>query len=186
VKPSEVKASNQRVICHRSERATETAPSLVFSKEDHIAFGQSIKDWPLFPDSSDALAYLSTQFKLVVLSNVDRQSFAYTQSKLEAGKFTFDAVCTAQDIGSYKPDPANFLYALRIIEENYGIEKEQVLSTAWSLHHDHVPAQKLGMSSAWIEREGAVMELGDIQAVKYNFGYKTLGDMAEAVKKELE
>lgn len=95
-----------------------------------MAFGQSIKDWPIFPDSSEALAVLSKYYKLIVLSNVDRTSFAYTREKLEAGKFAFDQVCTAQDIGSYKPDPANFVYTLKVIKDNYGIEKDQVLSTA--------------------------------------------------------
>jgi HAD superfamily hydrolase (TIGR01493 family) len=106
---------------HKSVNAT---------KEERVAFGQSIKDWPIFPDSSDALAELSKYYKLIVLSNVDRTSFAFTREKLEAGKFTFDQICTAQDIGSYKPDPANFVYALKVIKDNYGIEKDQVLSTA--------------------------------------------------------
>jgi len=95
-----------------------------------VAFGQSIKDWPVFPDSSDALCELSKYYKLVVLSNVDRTSFAFTRKKLEAGKFTFDKICTAQDVGSYKPDPTNFLYVLDVIKDSYGIEKDQVLSTA--------------------------------------------------------
>ena len=104
--------------------------SVEATAEECAAFGQSIKDWPVFPDSSDALFELSKYYKLVVLSNVDRTSFAFTREKLEAGKFTFDQVCTAQDIGSYKPDPANFVYALKVIKDNYGIGKDQVLSTA--------------------------------------------------------
>ena len=95
-----------------------------------MAFGQSIKDWPVFTDSSDALYELSKHYKLIVLSNVDRTSFAFTREKLEAGKFTFDQICTAQDVGSYKPNPANFVYALNVIKDNYGIEKDRVLSTA--------------------------------------------------------
>lgn len=98
--------------------------------DECVAFGQSIKDWPVFSDSSDALNELSKYYKLVVLSNVDRTSFAFTREKLEAGIFTFDQICTAQDIGSYKPDPANFVYALKVIKDNYGIDKDQVLSTA--------------------------------------------------------
>jgi 2-haloacid dehalogenase len=100
------------------------------SKEECETFGQSIKDWPLFPDSADALAELSKYYKLVVLSNVDRASFAFTREKLEAGKFTFDQICTAQDVGSYKPDPANFIYALKVVKETYSVETNQVLSTA--------------------------------------------------------
>lgn len=148
------------------------------TREECLAFGQSVKDWPLFPDSSDALVELSKHYKLIVLSNVDGTSFAFTREKLEAGRFTFDQVCTAQDIGSYKPDPANFIYALRVIKDNYGIEKEQVLSTAQSLMHDHVPAQSLGMSSSYINRAGA--SIGFADSVTPTFEFKTLGEMAQA------
>ena len=115
-------------------------PKLVkATKAECVAFGKSIKDWPLFPDSADALFELSKYYKLVILSNVDQVSFAFTREKLEGGKFTFDQICTAQDIGSYKPDPANFIYALKVVKDNYGIEKGQVLSTAqvcrWSSSH---------------------------------------------------
>ena len=40
------------------------------------AFGASVGDWPAFPDSAGALAYLKEHYKLVILSNVDRGSFA--------------------------------------------------------------------------------------------------------------
>ena len=36
------------------------------------AFGASIEDWPAFPDSAEALAYLKRHYRLVILSNVDR------------------------------------------------------------------------------------------------------------------
>ena len=111
------------------------------TKEECVKFGQSIKDWPLFPDSSDALSELSKYYKLVVLSNVDRTSFAFTREKLEAGKFVFDQICTAQDIGSYKPNPVNFVHALNVIKDNYGIEKDQVLSTA-QVGHPLFPSWK--------------------------------------------
>jgi 2-haloalkanoic acid dehalogenase type II len=65
-------------------------------------FGQSVKDWPAFPDSADALAYLKQHYQLVILSNIDRQSFATSNEKL---RVEFDAIYTAEDIGSYKPDP---------------------------------------------------------------------------------
>jgi len=169
------------------------------TSEECLAFGQSIKDWPVFLDSSDALVELSKHYKLIVLSNVDRVSFTFTRKKLEAGRFTFDQVCTAQDIGSYKPDPANFIYALRAIKDNYGIEKDQVLSTAQvgspihaielkravltstspqSLLHDHVPAQSLGMSSSYINRAGA--SIGFMDSVTPTFEFKNLGEMAQA------
>jgi 2-haloacid dehalogenase len=41
-----------------------------------VLYGQSVKDWPAFPDSAAALQYLKKHYKLVILSNVDNQSFA--------------------------------------------------------------------------------------------------------------
>src|SRR5215469_2086850 len=68
---------------------------------DHRAFGSSVGNWPAFPDSAAALAYLKQFYKLVILSNVDRASFAQSQKRLGVA---FDMVYTAEDIGSYKPD----------------------------------------------------------------------------------
>src|SRR5262249_44937350 len=72
---------------------------------DHRAFGNSVGEWPAFPDSAAALAYLKRFYKLVILSNVDRASFAQSQKRLGV---EFDQVYTAEDIGSYKPDLNNF------------------------------------------------------------------------------
>src|SRR5690606_10691412 len=99
------------------------------------AFGRSVEHWPAFPDSAEALAYLKQHYKLVILSNVDRASFAHSERKLGVA---FDAVYTAQDIGSYKPDPRNFAYMLARLAEQ-GIGREQILHTAESLYHDHLP-----------------------------------------------
>ena len=46
------------------------------SEAEHRAFGDSVGDWPAFPDSAAALQYLKRHYKLVILSNVDRNSFA--------------------------------------------------------------------------------------------------------------
>src|SRR5512140_3081229 len=40
------------------------------TEAEHAAFGASVPDWPAFPDSPGALAYLKRHFALVVLSNV--------------------------------------------------------------------------------------------------------------------
>ncbi|THH12161.1 hypothetical protein EW145_g197 [Phellinidium pouzarii] len=143
------------------------------------AFGRSIAQWPVFPDTVSALAKLKKYYKLVVLSNVDNYSFnTYTRPVLESGGGVFDLVMTAQDLGAYKPDPANFEAALRAISTQLSVEKEEVLVTAISLTHDHEPANALGISSAWIERENAL--IGVDSNATYDFKFKTLGEMAEA------
>jgi len=113
----------------------------------HTVFGNSIKDFPIFPDSSEALHVLAQHYKLVVLSNVDRASFAHTHAKLSKGdsaaiasslytcpdpnpaqhwlpqtipgsKSPFTLILTAQDVGSYKPALKGFRAALACIQDD--------------------------------------------------------------------
>ena len=114
------------------------------------AFGASVPTWPAFADSSEALAELSDRFRLVILSNVDRESFAASNRRLGVD---FDAIYTAEDIGSYKPDPANFDYMLRRLEADHGIEPDTILHVAQSLFHDHAPAKAAGLDTVWIDRQ---------------------------------
>ncbi|KAF8591374.1 hypothetical protein K439DRAFT_1627086 [Ramaria rubella] len=132
-------------------------------------------------DRGPCAAVIAKYYRLVVLSNVDKTSFSHTKKVLEQG-FTFDLILTAQDIGSYKPDPANFEYMLKSVKVQLEIEKHEILVTANSLFHDHKPANALGIASSWIVREG---EIGSKTDAKYVFSFPTLGDMAEAVTKEL-
>ncbi len=144
------------------------------------AFGAAIADWPAFGDTSAALQYLQQHYKLVILSNVDRQSFSRSHAKLGV---TFDGIYTAQDIGSYKPDPRNFQYAIEHAKSDFGAGPGQILHTAQSLFHDHRPAATAGLTSAWIKRPGAIMghsgaQAGDTPEVA--FAFDTMGDMAAA------
>jgi len=120
------------------------------SAEENVAFGASIGAWPAFPDSPQALAELKRHFKLVILSNVDRASFRASNARLGV---EFDAVLTAQDIGSYKPDPRNFAALIAKVAE-LGHPRSELLHVAQSLYHDHVPAQRAGLKTAWIDRRG--------------------------------
>ncbi len=157
---------------------------VAMAEEDHRRFGASVPDWPAFPDSPEALAYLKQHYKLVILSNVDRVSFAGSNRRLGV---SFDAICTAQDIGSYKPDLANFEYMLRHLA-TMGVGKGDILHTAQSLFHDHVPAKKVGLASAWIDRRhgqagwGATPE--PAEEGRYDFRFESLGAMAEAHRLE--
>ena len=149
------------------------------SEAENEAFGASIGAWPAFADSVDALRRLSKHYKLVILSNVNRDSFAKSNSGPLEG-VPFDLIITAEDVGSYKPDLRNFEYMLRKVKEEFGIEKSQVIQTAQSQFHDHHPAKKMGIKSSWITRPGAIM--GNRDDVVYDWKFDTLGDMADAVE----
>ncbi len=150
----------------------------------HERFGGSVPDWPAFPDSAEALAYLKRHYKLVILSNVDRKSFAASNRKLGV---TFDAVYTAEDVGSYKPDARNFAFLLDHLEADLGIGKAEILHTAQSLYHDHVPAERAGLARAWIDRrfgkQGAGATIMPKQPPKVDFRFNSLAEFVQAHRK---
>ena len=156
------------------------------SDEEANIFGASVPDWPAFPDTVGALAYLKQHYKLVVLSNVDRISFRASNARLQVA---FDAIYTAQDIGSYKPNLRNFEYMLRRVGEDFGVGKSAILHTAQSLFHDHAPARKLGLASAWIDRRHAQAGWGATKAPvgtpEYDFRFESMEALAQAHRNEL-
>ena len=137
-------------------------------------------DWPAFPDSAEALAYLKQHYKLVILSNVDNDSFNGSNARLGVA---FDAIYTAEDVGAYKPSDRNFDYMLEKLA-GLGIEKHEILHTAESMFHDHVPAKRHGLASCWIYRRhdqegfGATMHPGELPQVAFRFN--TMAGLAEA------
>jgi 2-haloacid dehalogenase len=157
--------------------------NVVRDATEDAAFGRSIADWPAFPDTVEALRYLKQHFRLVILSNVDRSSFKATNERLGVG---FDAIYTAQDIGSYKPDRQNFAYLVDRLSEQ-GTPKEKILHVAQSLFHDHVPAQATGLASAWIDRRHEVSGWGatkPVHQVRYDFRFISVGALTDAHRSE--
>ena len=150
-----------------------------------LAFAASVPDWPAVTDSPAALAYLSERYHLVILSNVDRDSFAASNRRLHV---SFAAVYTAEDIGSYKPDPANFDYLLRHLDDDFGVGPDSVLHVAQSLFHDHAPAKAAGLETAWIDRQrisaggewGATVPVEDQPVPDHIFF--SMADLARAVE----
>lgn len=178
-----------------------------FTNDDDIAllgesatFAESIAHWPAFPDTVDAMRRLKQKgYKLVPLSNVDRASFKKTLAGPLSGladngdaSTFFDRVYTAQDVGSYKPDPRNFDYLISHVKSDLGVSKEEILHVAQSLFHDHEPAKKVGLESVWIARgEGGESGMGGnveeyVNQGKVEFGWRfsTLGEFADAVERE--
>jgi 2-haloacid dehalogenase len=113
--------------------------------EEASTFGNSVKDWPAFEDSPASLKRLAGTFKLGVITNCDDDLFAHSARRLG---IEFNWVITAQQARSYKPSLHNFEVAF----ERIGLPRERILHVAQSLHHDHVPAKRLGMTTVWIDR----------------------------------
>ena len=148
-------------------------------------FGASVPDWPAFADSTRALSALKRHFKLVILSNVDGNGIVASNRRLAV---EFDAIYTAQDIGSYKPTHGNFTYLLEHLKADLGLDKGDILHTAQSLFHDHAPAQEIGLATCWIDRrkgqEGWGATMPPPAVIETDFHFASMADLAEAVRAE--
>lgn len=135
----EVVAAALRGIC--ADRGVE------LSDAEAAAFGNSVGDWPPFPDSAAALAGLATRFRLGVITNCDDDLFARTRARLGVD---FAWIVTAEQARGYKPRIETFELAFERID----VPRERIIHVAQSLFHDHVPAKQLGMTTVWIDRRG--------------------------------
>jgi 2-haloalkanoic acid dehalogenase type II len=149
------------------------------------AYGQSVRNWPAFPDSPASLQYLKKFYKLIILSNVDNRTFSHSNARLQV---EFDAIYSAEDIGAYKPDDKNFHYMFAHLG-NLGLKKSEVLHVAESLFHDHAPANRHGLANCWIYRRyeqagfGATMDPGERPKVAFKF--HSLSDLVKAHQETL-
>jgi 2-haloalkanoic acid dehalogenase type II len=159
------------------------------------AIGAGPGRWPAFPDTVDALRRLGRRYKLVVLSNVTEGSIARAAAGPLAGA-RFDAVYTAEAIGSYKPALGNFRYLFEGVRREFGVDWEggELLHVARSLTADQVPAKEIGLPSVWIARGGDRPEGygtgGDYGKLKaegklgFEWMFQTMGEFADEVDRQ--
>ena len=152
------------------------------SDQQAARFGGSIGEWPAFADSAPALSRLGQRFRLIIVSNVDRASFAASNRRLGV---TFDKIITAEDVGAYKPRSPHFEALLESVTA-MSIGRHQLLHVAQSLYHDHEPARRFGLSSVWIDRgrgrlePGATPPPGD-PSIEPKWRFPTLEAFADAI-----
>jgi 2-haloacid dehalogenase len=112
------------------------------------ALGESLPDWPVFPEAPEALAKARERgWRLAILSNSDRDLIETSRRSLGV---PFDLAIVAGEIGSYKP-------AHRHWERFYAetlAEPERHVHVAQSHFHDVAPASELGIRTVWINRLG--------------------------------
>ena len=135
-----------------AETATRVAHALgwplAFERATFLA--ESLPHWKPFPDTNPALERLrDAGHRLGILSNVDDDLIRATRRHFTVD---FDPVITAQQVRSYKPGHAHFLTA----RERLG--DARWLHAAQSNFHDVVPANALGIPTAWVNRHGETGE----------------------------
>ena len=77
----------------------------------------SVKRWPPFKETNTQLDRFSKKFDIGLISNVDDKLLGETRRHFKAD---FDLVVTAQQVRSYKPDPAHFKECQRRIGSKKG------------------------------------------------------------------
>ncbi|MDQ3282178.1 MAG: HAD-IA family hydrolase [Acidobacteriota bacterium] len=129
-----------------TETARRVAQHLGWPVANRAFLADSLPQWKPFADTNAALERLrACGYKLGILSNIDDDLLAATR-----GHFTvdFEVIVTAQQVRSYKPGRAHFDEARKRIGD------ARWLHAAQSNFHDVVPANALGIETAWVNRRG--------------------------------
>jgi 2-haloacid dehalogenase len=93
---------------------TLRASKLPFGEADITHIMDGWQELNPFPDAVPGLRRLRSKFKLVVLSNGERDFLAHlVKNRIQ---YDFDGVISVQDVGVFKPNPQVYRYAARMLE----------------------------------------------------------------------
>jgi 2-haloacid dehalogenase len=110
----------------------------------------SVKRWPPFKETHTQLDRFAKKFDIGLISNVDDKLLGETRRHF---KVDFDLVVTAQQVRSYKPDPAHFKEA----ERRIGGKKGWVHITS-SYYYDVEPCIQAKVPVIWVNRNKETLE----------------------------
>jgi 2-haloacid dehalogenase/putative hydrolase of the HAD superfamily len=128
----------------------------------------SVPAWPPFRETNAQLERLSKKYEIGVLSNIDDKLLGATRRHF---RVDFDLVVTAQQVRSYKPDPAHFKECQRRIEGKKGWVH---IASGYSTDVEHCVKAKIPV--IWVNRRGDVLESNQ---KKPDAEVKTLRDAAK-------
>jgi 2-haloacid dehalogenase len=112
----------------------------------------SVPRWAPFKETNAQLNKFVKGFQTGLISNIDDKLLGQTRRHIP---HDFDLVVTAQQVRSYKPDPAHFNECAR----RMGTKKGWVHIAA-SHYHDIEPCVKLKIPTIWVNRHKEVLEPG--------------------------
>jgi 2-haloacid dehalogenase/putative hydrolase of the HAD superfamily len=110
----------------------------------------SVQRWAPFKETNAQLRKFTSAFQTGLISNIDDKLLGQTRRHVPAD---FDLVVTAQQVRSYKPDPAHF----KECERRVGGKKGWVHIAA-SHYHDVEPCVKLKVPVIWVNRNKETLE----------------------------
>lgn len=124
---------------------TLRASKLPFDDADISRIMEGWQELNPFPDVAPGLARLRSKFKLVVLSNGERDYLA--QVVKNRIRFDFDGVISVEDVGVFKPSPQVYRYAARVLKAE---PCELMMVSAHGF--DAVGARASGYRAAYVNR----------------------------------
>src|SRR5215212_3867528 len=131
---------------------------------------ESVARWPPFKETNTQLDRFAKKFEIGLISNIDDKLLGETRRYF---KTDFDLVVTAQQVRSYKPDPAHFKEA----ERRIGSKKGWV-HVASSYYYDVEPCIKAKIPVIWVNRNKETL---DASQKKPTAEVKTLLEAAKLV-----
>ncbi|WP_249019003.1 HAD-IA family hydrolase [Conexibacter sp. S30A1] len=132
--------------------AVQIAKELGWSLEPSRAgfLPDSIQRWLPFKETGPVLQKIAKKYSVGLISNIDDKLLGQTRRHIP---LDFDLVVTAQQVRSYKPDPAHFTEC----ERRIGGKKGWV-HIASSHYYDVEPCVKKKIPVIWVNRHGQVLE----------------------------
>jgi 2-haloacid dehalogenase/putative hydrolase of the HAD superfamily len=112
----------------------------------------SVQRWAPFKETNTQLGKLAKKYRLGLLSNIDDKLLGQTRRHIPTD---FDLVVTAQQVRSYKPDPAHFTECARRVGGKKGW-----VHVAASHYHDVEPCVKARIPVIWVNRKKETLESG--------------------------
>ncbi len=112
----------------------------------------SVQRWPPFKETNPVLQRIAKKYKIGLISNIDDKLLGQTRRHIP---LDFDLVVTAQQVRSYKPDPAHFTEC----ERRIGGKKGWV-HVAASYYHDVEPCLKKKIPVIWVNSGKVELEAG--------------------------
>ena len=128
----------------------------------------SVPRWPPYRETNAQLERFRKKFELGILSNVDDKLLGATRRHF---RVDFDLVVTAQQVRSYKPDPAHFKECQRRIGGKTGW-----VHIASGYETDVAPCLKAKVPVIWVNRKGRELAAGEKKPTEE---VKTLRDAAK-------
>ena len=133
----------------------------------------SVPRWLPFRETNAQLERFAKKYEMGILANIDDKLLGATRRHLRGD---LDLVVTAQQVRSYKPDPAHFRECARRIEKR----KKNWVHIASGYPTDVEPCLKSKVAVIWVNRRGSELEPGQKKPTAEVKSFREAGKLLSA------